>query len=117
MSAADERILAQRIAALEQANAIRSVRAAWIANLHTLTKPDAHRAAADLIDDPPEWAARWNVRYLLAHVPGVGPVLTARWTTGLPAPSVGPTRLEDLSDRERRSLATNLRIRADRLSS
>lgn len=90
--------------ALEHANEVRMLRAAFKRQLHGDTHPVL--LVLDMLHATPSWAARWRVDDALRSIPGWG---QARTTRALRRASIPPrTRLDRLTERQRSALRLEL---------
>lgn len=100
---------AEALARLDAANAIRSARAEWRRRLAGLTLPGGCLVTAELITDPPEWAATWPVFGALMCIRGFGP---GKVYDLIDSNRVSRRfRVGDLTPRQRDALVTWLRAR------
>lgn len=97
------RSLAQRLDALNRANAVRVERAEFKRQAKAKPKDAAARRAAEVILDPPHWMQTMKVYDLLMTVPRVGRTKANKLINVV---RVSPSKtLGGLSDRQRRELA------------
>lgn len=103
---APERSLAQRLNALEHANAIRKARARLKADVRA-----GRRSALDILGEPPEYVSTMKVCDLLLAIPKVGRVKTSKYLTQC---RISPSKtIGGLSQRQRDELVSLLRRQPD----
>lgn len=106
MIVAPERSTDQRSAALAHANVIRRRRSEFKTELRDVGRRDSREAVlmvAEIIEDPPEWAASWRAQYLLLAIPKWGEVKAKKALRRARVAEV--KRIGGLTERQRRELA------------
>lgn len=99
----------QKAEALAKANAIRGRRAEFKREIRFIGHRDLREAAlmvAELIEDPPAWAASWRAQDLLLALPKWGEVKVKKVLRHAGVAEV--KRIGGLSDRQRRELAVGV---------